>query len=97
MIDTKHLALRHIFYRAWSVYHQALAHYWMAVAHDRATADPNLVVAIRTAAATLDTALTTLLTYLSQQEPSVQSEDEHTRLARIQELLQHELALLPHE
>lgn len=54
-----------------------------------------LVVAVRAAAAVLDTALSALLVSLDTLDPSERDEEERTRMARIQELLQHELALLP--
>jgi len=53
------------------------------------------VRAVRTAAAALDVALIALRDYLDGHEPSERDYEDRTRIVRIQELLQYELALLP--
>jgi hypothetical protein len=87
----EHLVLRQAFYRAWGLYHEASGVYW----GDLTLANTEHRIAVRTTATALDTALTALLGYLNQLEPSARSEEERTHMARIHELLQHELALLP--
>jgi hypothetical protein len=95
MIDPKQVSLRQALYSAWGVYHQALVQYWDAIARDRTVVDPGLVLAIRSAAATLDSALVAMLTYLHQQGPLGRNNEETAHLERVRELLQQELALLP--
>jgi len=92
----EYFALREIFYQAWGLYHEASGIYWSALTPEHAPVDTgHLVLAVRTAAAALDTALIALRDYLDQHEPSERDDEERTRITRIQELLVHELALLP--
>jgi hypothetical protein len=96
MSQDEHFAVREAFNHAWGLYHEASGVYWNAVKSERAPIDTErLLLAVRTAAAALDTALITLQDYLDGQEPSERHTEDRTRIARIQELLEYELALLP--
>ncbi len=96
MNDSAYIALRETFYQAWGLYHEASGLYWIDGTSAR---DPleteRLLLAVRTAAAALNTTLIALRDYLDGQEPSKRDNEDRTRIARIQELLEYELALLP--
>ena len=94
MIENKHLELRQAFYHAWGAYHRASADYWDAVSSHLDLESIERAVTVRTAADALDTALTDIRVYLNHQEVSPRLEDERRHMIGIQELLQHELALL---
>ena len=97
MSDTEHFALRQTFYQAWSAYHEASAAYWRAIWTDQATADTGRLETVRATAVALDTAISALLAYFGQQAPFERDDEERAHVAKVQKLLQLELALLPTE
>ena len=89
------LALRGRVYEALGIYHQAMGAYWDAISQafppERVAPIADLV---RATGSQLDQALTALLAYLRQLEPSADNDQQMQRASRLLELLDHELDLL---
>ena len=95
MISDDLLVLRREMYEALSVYHQAMGAYWDAISNGLARVDVTpLADLVRATGSQLDHALTALLAYLRQVEPSDDTDQQIQRASRLQELLHHELTLL---
>jgi hypothetical protein len=95
MIPERLFALREQMYEAWGIYHQALGAYWSAINQRYPPESVRLAAdLVRTTGASLDQALSVLLSYLRQMEPGEGTGREIQHASRIQELLSYEMELL---